>query len=1031
MIDLVLRTSLRHRAFVLAAAAALIAGGLFSLRDMPVDVLPDVSAPRVTIVTEATGLAPVEVEQLITFPIEAAVNGVAGNRRVRSASAPGISIVWVEFDWDVDPTVARQRVTERLQSIAATLPPEAAPPILAPPSSVMGEIAFVALTSDARSPMELRRIAERDVRRRLLALEGVAQVVAIGGERRQYQVALDPQRLERFGLTPLEVAEAISTGSANAPGGYVVDGGQEAVVRVVGRAGGVEDLQAIHVAERGGLPVSLREVADVRVGPAVRRGAGSYRASPAVILSVVKQPGADTVATTARVDEAIAVLAPSLERQGVVVHSAELFRQVDFVDRAIDNLVDVLRDGALLVALILAVFLWHVGATTISVLAIPLSMLGATLALDALGYGLNAMTLGGLAIAVGELVDDAIVDVENVARRLRERAALPEAERASVRSTVLEASREIRSSIVSATAVLLLVFLPLLFLGGFEGRLLAPLAVAYLVAIGVSFVVAITITPVLASYLLPSRRAAPPREPPVAARIQRAYAPLLDRALAHPVAAAVGAALLTAVGLAGLLGAGTSFLPELREGSLNVALVLPPGTSLAESDALGRLAEEALLRDPAVVSTTRRTGRAERDEHVQGPEASEMDVVLRPDERSREALVADLREALAVVPGAQVTFGQPISHRIDHMLSGQRAAFAVRLVGDDLDALREAGRVVQAGIGDVDGLVDVQVEPIVDIPQLTVDVDPDAAARYGLSRGEAARTIGLALWGRDVGRVYEDGVATDVVVRFGDALREDPARLRDALIPTPIGAAVPLSSLADVRRELAPNYVMREGVRRRLMVTANVEGADLGGVADAVAARLRALELPPGITGEVTGRIEQQREAQLRLLLLGALALLGVALVVGATLRSARRAAIVLTNLPFALAGGVLGVYLAGGAVSVATTIGFITLLGIATRNGLLLATRCRDLELEGVDRRSAARQAALERLSPILMTALTAAFGLLPLGLAVGEPGTEIQAPMALVILTGLLTSTALNMVVVPSLLARWGGSPDPQSSA
>ncbi len=1077
MIDLVLRASLRHRAFVLAASVALVVGGLYSLRGMPVDVLPDVSAPRVTIVTEATGLAPVEIERLVTFPIETVVNGVAGTRRVRSASAPGISIVWVEFDWDTSDTVARQRVTERLQGLAGALPPEASPPILAPPSSVMGEIAFVAVTSDTLDPMELRRVAERDVRRRLLAVGGVAQVVPIGGADRQYQIVLDPQRLHRHGLTPIEVAGALEAGTANAPGGYLVESGQESIVRVVGRASGVDELRAIRIAERGGVPITVAEIAEVRVGPAVRRGAASYDARPAVVLSIVKHPGADTRGTTARVDEALDALEPSLVTSGVVLHR-ELFRQIDFIDTAIDNLTTVLRDGAILVALVLILFLWSPSATAISVAAIPLSMLGATLALDALGYGLNAMTLGGLAIAVGELVDDAIVDVENVARRLRERAALPEEARPPALATVLEASREIRSSIVSATVVIVLVFLPLLFLGGFEGRLLSPLAVSYLVAIFASLVVAVTVTPVLASLLLPRSAAKhghqppvvgsgsrsepdsaqarlPSREreglgeglpgehpppdplpraggadpsafqPPVVRLLTRRYAPLLDLAMRHPVPVAAGALAVVLAGALALFGTGTAFLPELRESSLNVAMVVAPGTSLDESDALGRLAEQALLSDPAVISTTRRTGRAERDEHVQGPEASETDVLLRADERSREELLEDLRERLAIVPGATFTFGQPISHRIDHLLSGQRAALAVRVSGDDLDLLRESARRVRDAIAGVPGLVDLQVEPIVDIPEVVADVDGASAARYGLSRGEAAETLGLALWGREVAQVLEEGVTTPVVVRFGDELRADRRRLAATLLPTPSGAAVPLEAIADVRETSAPNYVLRENVQRRVLVTANVDGGDLGDAGEAIRARLAAMQLPAGVSAELTGQFEQQSAAQERLFLLGLLAVIGIALVVGATLRSARRSAIVLVNLPLALAGGVAGVYLAGGALSVASTIGFITLFGIATRNGILLATRVRDLEEEGVPRHEASRRAALERLSPILMTALTAALGLLPLALAVGEPGTEIQAPMAMVILTGLSTSTVLNMFVVPSLLARWGGAP------
>ncbi len=1027
MIDAVLSLSLRHRVVVLALTVAVVAYGVREAGELPIDVLPDVSAPRVTVVTEATGLAPTEIEELVSFPIETAVNGVAGTRRVTSASAAGISIVWIEFDWDTDDTVARQRVMERLAAIGGALPPEAEAPILAPSSSVMGEIAFLALTSDTLDPMELRRVADRDVRRRLLAVQGISQVVPIGGDVREYQVLLDPVRLARFELTPGAVADALAAGSHNAPGGFVTRGSQEEIVRVLGRARDADELGRIRVVDRGGYAVLVRDVAEVRVGPAVRRGTGSFGGREAVVMSVIRQPDADTVGTTARLDAALDALEPSLRASGVTLHR-DLFRQVDFIDEALGNAGTAVRDGAILVALVLVVFLWRPGATVVSVLALPLSVLLAVIALSFLGYGIDAMTIGGIAIAVGELVDDAIVDVENVARRLRDRAALPEVERPPRLVTVYEASREIRSSIVSATAILVLVFAPLLFLGGFEGRLLAPLGVAFLVAIAASLVVAVTITPVLCSYLLRKDDA---REPPVPRVLATRFAPILDAAIRHPRLVAGASLLFAAIGASGLSFAGTSFLPELREGSLNVGMMVLPGTSLSESDALGRLAEEALLADPAVRSVSRRTGRAERDEHVQGPERSELEVLLdASDPRSREALLEDLRERVSVVPGATFSFGQPISHRIEHLVSGHRTALAVRLVGDDLARLREGAGIVRDAIAPIEGLVDLEVEPIVDVPQLVVDADAEAAARYGLSRGEAASAIGLALWGQTTGRVFEDGVATDVVVRYGDALRGDPAAVRDAILPTPSGATVPIDAIARVETEPGPNYVMREGVRRRLYVTTNVAGRDLGGAAEEIRGVLGGLALPPGVSAELTGQIEQQERAQLQLVILGALALAGIVLIVGLTLRSLRRTLAVLVNLPLALAGGVGGVFLAGGTLSVATTIGFITLFGIAMRNGILLATRMADLEAEGVLREEAARRAALERLSPILMTALTAALGLLPLGLALGEPGTEIQAPMALVILTGLATSTALNMVVVPSLLARWGGPPARRSA-
>lgn len=1034
MVELLLRFSLQRRWLVVGAAVALMGVGIWRAARMPVDVFPDLTAPRVTVVTEATGLAPEELERLVTFPIETAVHGVAGVRRVRSASAPGISVVWVEFDWDTAPAVARQRVTERLQGVGGQLPPEASTPLLAPPSSVMGEIAFIALTAaepaapsddtPAADPMELRRVAEVEVRRRLLAIPGISQVVALGGRERQYQILVDPTLLERYRLTLDEVIAAVERGNQSAPGGFVVEGGQESVVRVLGRAHGTEDLTDIVVALRGGVPVRVGQLGQVRVGPAVPRGTGSYNARPAVILSVVKQTGADTLDTTARVDAALAELAPALAQRGIAVHH-DLFRQADFIETSVSNLLTVLRDGAVLVVAILLLFLWSLRPTLISALAIPLSLVTATLVLDALGMTLDTMTLGGLAIAIGELVDDAIVDVENVARRLRERALLPDDERAPVLRTVLDASREIRSSIVSATLVLMLVFLPLLFLEGLEGRLMRPLAVAYLVAIAASLLVAVTITPVLCSFLLPGaaqRRDA--REPPLLRRLHALYEPVLALALRRPFAMAATAALVVAAGLAGLAGVGRSFLPTFNEGSLTIAAVTLPGTSLEESDALGAMAERALLADPAVVSTGRRTGRAERDEHVQGVEAGEIDVRLRADDRDKEQLVEDLRARLAAVPGMQFTMGQPISHRIDHMISGQRAALSIKVVGQDLDVLRRTAERVRAAIETVPGLVDLQVEQMVDIPQVVVQIDRPMAAHYGLSAGAAAEAVGTALWGRVAGHVFEHGTATEIVVRYADDVRQDLEAVQRTRLATPAGATVPVSAIADVRRDIGPNYILRENVERRVVVTGNVSGRDLRGVHDDIRARIGdAVALPAGVHIEYAGQFEREAATGARLLLLGALAVLGIALIVGTTLGSVRRTLIVLVNLPLALAGGVIGVYLGGGILSVASMIGFITLFGIATRNGILLATRAGDLEQSGVDRMAAVAASARERLAPILMTAVTAALGLLPLALALGEPGSEIQAPMALVILTGLLTSTALNMVVVPALLARWGG--------
>jgi CzcA family heavy metal efflux pump len=1024
MMNWLLGASLRHRGVVLTLAATLMVVGALRAQDMPINVFPDLTAPRVTVITESTGMASEEVERLITFPIETVINGTAGLRRVRSASAPGISVVWAEFDWQTDGNIARQRVTERLQSLGDSLPPEAGATLLAPASSVMGEIAFVALTSDKVSPMELRRIADVELRRRLLGVRGVSQVAAIGGEVKQYHVLVNADRLQSYKLTLNELLEALKTGNANAPGGYVVNGGQESVVRVLGRAKSAEDLAAIVVAQRGEVAVRVGDVADVQIGPAPLRGTASYNATPAVLIAVTKQPDADTVSTTKRLDLALDGLLPVLKARGVTLHR-KVFRQQDFIDRAVSNVIGVLGDGALLVMLLLFLFLWSVRPTLISALAIPLSMLTAVLALDLFGLTLDTMTLGGLAIAIGELVDDAIIDVENVTRRLRERAAQPEEQRQSTLATVLAASIEIRSAIVSATMILMLVFLPLLMLDGLEGRLLRPLALAYLAAILASLLVAVTVTPVLCYLLLPkSIEKSGNEEPPMLRWLGRAYGPILDYSLAHPRRVVGAATLVVLIGLSGFSNLGRSFLPEFNEGSLTINMVLAPGTALEQSNALALLAEKALLADKAVLSVGRRTGRAESDEHVLGVETTELEVrISKDDTRTRQQLFADIRERLKIVP-AQFTLGQPISHRIEHMISGQRSALAIKIFGEDLGELRTTAKRIEAAIKPIPGLVDLGVEQVVDIPQLVVKVDADAAALYGFSTGAAARAIGTALWGQNPTSVYEEGQATKVVVKYPVEQETDAVKAGQIRISTPSGVAVPIAALAELRRDSGPNYVLRENVSRRLVVTANVKGGDLRAVDEAIRRAIDTkVKLPKGVHLVYAGQFARAEAAQTRLMLLGLLAILGIAFIVTTTLQSWRRALIVLVNLPLALAGGVVGVYLAGAVLSVATTIGFITLFGIATRNGILLATRSRDLELEGQPRHSAVDQAARERLAPILMTAVTAALGLLPLALALGQPGSEIQAPMALVILTGLISSTGLNMVVVPALLARWGG--------
>lgn len=1024
MINWLLSFALRNRPLILVIAAICLVLGPLRARELPVDVFPDLSAPRVTIVTEVTGLASEEVESMVTYPVESAVFGLPGVRRLRSASAPGISLVWVEFDWDTESAIARQRVTERVQGLSGKLPPSAKEPLLAPDSSIMGEIAFLAMTSDQVDAMQLRRVADVQVRRRLLGVQGVAQVVNLGGEVRQYQVKADPLTLAALDLSLSDLREALQRGGHNAPGGYLVDRGQESVIRVLARPKGVQDLKNILVRRDDHRAIRLGDVAKVEVGPGVQRGVASYNAEPGVIVSVTKQPGADTLGTTQRMDEVVKELQASLQRQGIELHS-QVFRQQDFIDRAIANLLKVLQDGAILVVFVIALFLWSARPMLISVLAIPLSMAVAVIVMGLLGLRIDTMTLGGLAIALGEVVDDAIVDVENVLRRLREKAREGSLRPPIVIKTVFDASVEVRSSVVSATAILVLVFLPLLTLEGMEGRLLAPLAIAYIIAIAASLLVAITITPVLCSYLLPAAvRGREHQTPPLLGWLQRVYAPILEWSLRHTHAVIVAALGLVVASLIVLVSMGRAFLPEFNEGSLNIAMQLAPGTTLQDSDMLARQAERLLLEDRAVISVARRTGRAEQDEHVLGVESSEFEVRLREDpSRSKREVFSDIRERLRRVPGGRFEVGQPISHRIDHMLSGQRSMLSVKLFGDDLHTLREVGEQVEAVAQTVPGLVDVALEPMVDIPQLALKVRSEPAARYGLTPGEVAEQLSCALWGDVVGEIYEGSLATPILLFYDKGLRDQKDRIAGMRLRTPTGSSIEVQELAEVISQAGPNYVLRENLRRRLVLQANVDALDPDQVVQTLRSEIAdKIALPSDMSIELDGQFKRAAAASTRLWAMSVLVLVGIVLIVHATVGSMRRTLIVLLNLPFALSGGVLGVYLAGSVVSVATVIGFITLFGIATRNGILLVTRVGDLETQGYPLERAVREASTERLGPILMTALTAALGLLPLGLALGEPGSEIQAPMALVILAGLISSTLLNMSVVPAAIQRWG---------
>ena len=1012
--------SLRNRLAVLASAAAFLAWGGYVAVRMPVDVLPDLTAPTVTVLVEGRGMAPTDMEALVTFPVEAALNGSSGVRRVRSSTAVGIAVIWVDFEWGADVHRARQTVTEKLAVAAATLPDDVDPPVLAPLSSIMGEIMFIALESAAHTPLELRTAAETLVRRRVLATPGVAQVTVIGGERRQFEVLVDPARLADYGVALNAVEAALQSASRNTSAGFRRAGGQEYLIQGAGRAHDVEGIGATVIATRDTRPIRVRDVADVRVGESLKRGDGSRNGRPAVILGIHRQPDVNTLTLTRDLDRVLDEIRSGLPA-GMQL-DARLFRQAEFIELALANLSAALRDGTLLVVLVTLLFLANLRASAITLLAIPLSLLAAVVGLRLAGLSINSMTLGGMAIAVGALVDDAIIDVENVTRRLRENAALPETARRPVLEVVYDASREIRASIVYATLIVMLVFLPLFFLAGVEGRLLQPLGLAYLIALAASLVVALTVTPALCAYLLPGeQRIREGREPALAAALRRGYGRLLPTVLRQPALAVAAAGLLFAGALATVPHMGRAFLPAFNEGALVISAVTLPGTSLDESNALGSAVERLLLDVPEVAATARRTGRAELDEHVQGVESAEIDARLTPGGRPRAAVLEEIRERLSLVPGTTITIGQPISHRIDHMLSGARANIAVKFFGPDLNVLRSLGTQGLAAMQGIPGLVDLALEPQADIPTVRVGFDRTALARHGLPAGEAASVLETALLGRRVGQIIDGQLAVPLILRYETSDLADLEAIWQTRLDMPAGARVPLGSLAEIVEDRGPNFIGRENAQRRIIVSANIAGRDLGSVVADVRAQVdTGVALPEGYRVEYGGQFEAEEEAERLLLGLGAGAVAGIFLILYSACRSSRDAAIMMINLPLALIGGVAGVFLGGGVLSIAALIGFIALFGIATRNGIMLVSRIRRLlEEEGmVDVREAIIRGSVDRLVPIVMTALSTGLALLPVALRFGEPGSEIQAPLALVIVCGLFSSTALNMFVVPALM-------------
>ncbi len=1019
MFDFAIRWSLHNRAAVLFLAGVLLVWGGFSARQIPLDVLPDLTAPTVTILVEAPGVAPTELEALVALPIESSINGAPGVRRVRSAMAVGVGVIWVEFDWGYEIHRARQTVSEKLALASTSLPPNVGVPYLAPTTSIMGEILFITLESDRHSPMELRTAADAVIRRRLLSVSGVAQVIPTGGEQKQFQVLVSPELLREYNVSMEELEKALRQGSRNSAAGFRVTGGQEFLIQGIGRAGNEEAIGQIAIRAEGARPILVRDVAEVRIGPALRRGGGSHNGRPAVVLGIQKQPGANTLELTRRLDRALeeiqAGLAPGMKID------KNVFRQSDFIERALDNLGKALRDGAFLVAVVVVVFLMNLRAAMITLLAIPLSVVSAVIAMNWFGFTINSMSLGGIAIAVGELVDDAIIDVENVMRRLRENSLRPEPQRLDALRVIYLASVEIRGSIVFATLIVALVFLPLFALTSVEGRLLAPLGFAYLVSLGASLLVALTITPVLCSLLLTGkgwgRRA---EEPRLVVWLKRWYRPVLDWSISHPApVTAISAVLVIAAGLS-LAERGRIFLPEFNEGTLTVSAVTLPGTSLADSEDLGQALERILLEVPEVVSTARRTGRAEMDEHVQGVESAEIDLSLQMKDRPKAEVLAEIRDRVTLVPGTNVTIGQPISHRIDHTLSGTRANIAVKIFGADLAVLRDLSRQIEKAMAPVAGVVDLSREQQAEIPILRIVARAQEAARFGLQPGEVAARLETAFAGMEVNRIFDGQMSFPIVLRYPAAERLDLKELERTIIDSPSGAKVALGAVASVAADRGPNYISREGVQRKIVVQCNVAGRDLLGVVEDIRKAVgEKVKLPRGYHVEYGGQFESEAEATRRLAILGGGVVVGILLILAVAFGSTKDALIIMLNLPLALVGGVGGVLLGGGVLSVASLIGFITLFGVATRNGIMLVSHIRHrLEVDQEpDFREAVRAGASERLAPILMTALAAGLALAPIALGAGQPGSELQAPMATVILWGLISSTALNMVVVPSV--------------
>lgn len=1018
MLNKIIRFSLHNRLIVLVAAVALIILGGFTANNTEVDVFPDLNAPTVVVMTEAKGMAAEEVEQLVTFPIETAVNGATGVRRVRSSSTAGFSVVWVEFDWSTDIYIARQIVSEKLSAMANELPDNVGTPTLGPQSSILGEVLIVGLTADSTSMLDLRTLADWTIRPRLLSISGVAQVSVLGGDIKEYQILIHPQKMKHFGVSLSDVLNATTGMNQNTNGGTIYEYGNEYIIRGLVSSDNIEDIGDAVVKSTNNIPVTLADIAEVKVGPQTPRlGVASEKGKPAVLMTVTKQPNTGTIELTEKLEDALKDLQKNLPSDINV--STDVFRQSRFIESSIDNVKTSLYEGAIFVVIVLFLFLANTRTTVISLITLPVSLLVSILVMHYMNLSINTMSLGGLAIAIGSLVDDAIVDVENVWKHLRENRQLPENLRKSTREVVFNASKEVRMPILNSTLIIIASFVPLFYLSGMEGRMLIPLGIAFIVALLASTIVALTLTPVLCSYLLSNKNGSgkEDREAFMATWLKKHYHTALLWALANKKSVLGGSVALFIVAVCMFFTLGHSFLPSFNEGSFTINVSSTPGISLEESDKIGKRAEELLLSIPEIKTVARKTGRAELDEHALGVNVSEIEAPFELTDRTHKEVLDDIRHKLSAISGANIEIGQPISHRIDAMLSGTQASIAIKLFGDDLNKMFAIGNRIKDEIATVDGIADLNVEQQIERPELTISPKRKLLAKHGITLADFNSFVSVNLGGETVSQVYEDKKSFNLVVRAADSDRGSMERIKDLMIDTPDGGKIPLTEVAEVKSTTGPNTINRENVKRKIVVSANASGRDLRSVVNDIQARIdKNIKLPEGYHIEYGGQFESEQSASRTLMLASAVSIVIMFLLLYLQFRNALESGVILLNLPLALIGGVFALCLTTGEVSIPAIIGFISLFGIATRNGMLLISRYNTLQREeGLSLKESIMKGSLDRLNPIVMTALCSALALIPLALRGDLPGNEIQSPMAKVILGGLLTSTFLNAFIVP----------------